>query len=165
MVKKPNDDPPPFKKRLDDGPVTLKKLRDDIPPVKKPRTIRPAGSRSSRTTVVGPGPLKKIRDDVVVGPQFPPVPPVGPLRPGGLSPFLLASGHHAAIAGGADPTAAAAGLEAAAGAALAEAGATVEDARRNVVALQTLVDLGDLAAGAGPGELRRARGVVAGVTA
>ena len=50
----------------------------------------------------------------------------------GLSPFLLGTGHHAAIAGGqGDPT----GVAAAA--ALDEASAAVSEARRNVVALQT----------------------------
>ena len=114
VLKKPNDDPPQLKKRFDDPPITIKKVRDDGP-------------------IVG---VKKFRDDIVVTrPPFPPIGP-GPLRPGGgLSPFLLASGHHAAIAGGADQGAA--DFEAAAAAALAEASAAVEEARRNVVALQT----------------------------
>jgi hypothetical protein len=75
-------------------------------------------------------------DDTVVIPRPPIGPPIGPgpLRPGGLSPFLLASGHHAAIASGGQG---AGDFEAAASAALAQAAAAVEEASRNVVALQT----------------------------
>ncbi len=118
-VKKVLDDGVVGPKRvLDPPPVGIKKIRDDI--------VNPK-------TVVDPpaGGIKKIRDDViVVQPPFGPIGP-GPLRPGGLSPFLLGTGHHAAIAGAqGDPTGVAA-------AALDEASAAVSEARRNVVALQT----------------------------
>jgi Astacin (Peptidase family M12A) len=126
VLKKPSDDPPVirFKKIRDDGPIVVKKPSDD-PPI---------GLKKVRDDNLVP--VKKLRDDVpvVIEPQFP-RPPIGPLRPGGISPFLLASGHHAAIAGGGDPGAAE--FEAAVGAALGEASQAVEDARRNVVALQT----------------------------
>jgi astacin len=128
VLKKPADDPPVvrFKKLRDDGPI-LKKPTDDPPvPVKKLRDDGPGGG------------FKKVADDVVVGPPGPPgpIPPVGPLGGGGISPFLLATGHHAAIAG---PTGAAGGtdFEAAVNDALESAAAAVEEARRNVVALQT----------------------------
>jgi hypothetical protein len=89
-----------------------------------------------------------VADDltVVPQPQFPRPPVTGP---GGLTPFLLATGHHAdlagiqtgaqtgAQAGGALDPATVAAFEAAAEAALEEAGAAVDEARRNVVALQT----------------------------
>ncbi len=130
--KKPSDDPlNTFKKFRDDGPIVVKKPSDD-PPIR----------------------VKKVRDDVsnfkkpvddIPGFQQPfPRPPVlqrgGP--GGGLAPFLLSTGHHADLAGGAaggvelDPAAAAA-YEEQASAALESAVATVEEARRNVVALQT----------------------------
>ena len=128
VVKKPLDDPP--QKITIDPPVGIKKFRDDGPVAKKPLDDPPAGVKKFRDD--GIVPVKKLRDDVpvVVQPPFP-RPPVGPLQPG-LSPFLLATGHHAAIAGGqGDPTGAAYA------AALADAGAAVDEARRNVVALQT----------------------------
>ena len=109
-----------IKKMADDGPVVVKKPSDDPPKVGK--------------KVVDDGPLvgvKKVTDDVaVVQPPFG-LPSPGPLQPG-LSPFLLATGHHAAIAVGQGDA-----MTAAYVAALAEAGAAVEEARRNVVALQT----------------------------
>jgi hypothetical protein len=88
--------------------------------------------------------FKKPADDVPGLQQPFPRPPVfqgGQLGGGGLAPFLLSTGHHAdvgAAAGdtqGIDPAAAAA-YEQQAGAALEAAGAAVEEARRNVVALQ-----------------------------
>jgi hypothetical protein len=81
--------------------------------------------------------VKKIRDDVlVVQPPFGPIDP-GPLRHG-LSPFLLATGHHAAIAGGQGaPASSTDATVAAYAAALADASGAVSEARRNVVALQT----------------------------
>ena len=125
VVKKPNDDPPvtTIKKFRDDGPIVVKKPNDDPGPV---------GIKKVRDDNLVP--VKKLRDDVpvVVEPQFP-RPPVGPLRPG-LSPFLLATGHHAAVAGGQASTG---GEEEALVAALMDASAAVEEARRNVVALQT----------------------------
>jgi hypothetical protein len=53
--------------------------------------------------------------------------PVVPAGPGGLSPFLLATGRHAAVGD----------VQGAAGDALEAATAAVAEARRNVVALQT----------------------------
>ncbi len=128
VVKKPTDDPPVnrFKKLRDDGPIVVKKPSDD-PPIglKKVRDDGPGGG------------FKKVADDMLVVPPPGPIPPVtGP--GGGLSPFLLATGHHAAIAG--QQGAAGAGgaeLQAAAAEALDAAGSAVEEARRNVVALQT----------------------------
>ncbi|MET0838397.1 MAG: Dot/Icm T4SS effector Zinc-dependent metalloprotease LegP [Marmoricola sp.] len=125
---------PNFKKTRDDGPfVTVKKFRDDGPLVVKKPTDDPPLVTVKKVRDDNLVPVKKLRDDVsvVVEPQFP-RPPIGMLRPG-LSPFLLATGHHAAVAGG---QAAAGGQEALA-AALADVSAAVEEARRNVVALQT----------------------------
>jgi hypothetical protein len=65
--------------------------------------------------------VKKVRDDMPVS-----RPPVVPSGRGGLSPFLLATGHHAAV-----------GDVQGAGPALEAAAAAVAEARRNVVALQT----------------------------
>jgi hypothetical protein len=136
VVKKPNDDPPPrIKKIRDDGIVPpFKKVRDDGVVVKKPNDDPPTGIKKVRDD--GIVPVKKLRDDVVVGPPVPPVGPIppGPLRPG-LSPFLLATGHHAAIAGG--QAAMGAGGDEVFAAALADAQAALDEARRNVVALQT----------------------------
>jgi hypothetical protein len=108
-VKKVVDDPiGPFKKTRDDTPTgPFKKIRDEGPP-------RPF--KKIRDDVQ----IKKVADDIRV-----PV-PVRP-RPGGLAPFLLSTGHHADV----DDAAAAAGAE------LQEAAAAVDEARRNVVALQT----------------------------
>jgi Astacin (Peptidase family M12A) len=104
---------PGVKKLLDDQPVTVKKLRDDAPPVKKPLDDPPVF-------------VKKIGDDVPV-PLPIPRPPFVPSGRGGLSPFLLATGHHAAVGD----------VQGAAGGALEAAAAAVQEARRNVVALQT----------------------------
>ena len=98
--------PAPLKKQLDDQPVAVKKVRDDQPV-----------------------PIKKVLDDhphhlVPVAARRPPVVLPGG---GGLSPFLLATGHHAAVGD----------VQAAAGGALEPATVAVEEARRNVVALQT----------------------------
>ncbi len=130
VVKKPSDDPVPrFKKLRDDGPVPqFKKLRDDGPVVVK----KPSDDPVPR--------FKKLRDDIIQPVPGPFVRP-GPFGPGGLSPFILGTGHHAAVAGGLggdglDPQGAAE-LEAALAEALEEAGAAVDEARRNVVALQT----------------------------
>jgi hypothetical protein len=112
-VKKFRDDAPPIKKRLDDPPVAVKKLRDDAPPIKKRLDDPPVF-------------VKKFRDDVPV-PLPVARPPVVPAGPGGLSPFLLATGHHAAVGD----------VQGAAGDALEAATAAVAEARRNVVALQT----------------------------
>ena len=112
-VKKLRDDAPPIKKRLDDQPVAVKKLRDDAPPIKKPLDDPPVL-------------LKKISDDVPI-PVPPGRPPVVLPGRGGLSPFLLATGHHAAVGD----------VQGAVGGALEAAAAAVEEARRNVVALQT----------------------------
>ncbi|GAA4405469.1 hypothetical protein GCM10023168_19170 [Fodinibacter luteus] len=110
--KKLRDDPP-FKKRLDD-PAPFKKIRDDGPQ----------------------GRLKKVTDDVPRRFPFPfPRPPIGPLGDR-LSPFLLATGHHADVVG-AGEAAEVAEVQAAAVQALEEAAAAVEQARANVVALQT----------------------------
>ncbi len=99
VVKKPSDDPPQLKKTVDDPPITIKKIRDDGPILKKPNDDPPIGLKKVRDDNLVP--VKKLRDDVPVVVQPPgPRPPFGPLRPGGLSPFLLASGHHAAIAAG-----------------------------------------------------------------
>jgi hypothetical protein len=99
---------PGVKKVLDEQPILVKKVRDDMPPVRKPPVDPPVL-------------LKKIRDDLPVS-----RPPVVPSGRGGLSPFLLATGHHAAV-----------GDVQGAGAALEAAAAAVAEARRNVVALQT----------------------------
>jgi astacin len=131
---------PTVKKVADDGgTVNVKKFSDDGPLVlKKPSDDPPIGLKKVRDDVGGGGRFKKVADDLVVvpQPQFP-IPPV--TRPGGLSPFLLATGHHAAIAGqaGAPDAGGDAELEAALGQALDSAGAAVDEARRNVVALQT----------------------------
>lgn len=126
--------PPNFKKPSDDGPlVTVKKFRDDGPLVVKKPNDDPPLVTVKKVRDDNLVPVKKLRDDVVVvGPQFP-RPPIGPFRPG-LSPFLLATGHHAVVAGG---QGAAGGQQEALAAALGEAAAAVDDARRNVVALQT----------------------------
>ena len=79
------------------------------------------------------GGIKKVVDDLPIdpGPRFP-RPPI--FR--GLSPFLLSTGHHADVG-----AAAQGGLGADAEVMLAEAfgaaAAAVDEARRNVVALQT----------------------------
>lgn len=112
-VKKLRDDVPAPKKPLDDLTLPVKKRRDDVPPPKKPLDDLT-------------GPVKKLRDDVPVPLPFG-RPPVVPSVRGGLSPFLLATGHHAAVAD----------VQGAAGAALEAAAAAVAEARRNVVALQT----------------------------
>ena len=129
VLKKPSDDPPV---------VRFKKLRDDGPVLKKPNDDPPVPLKKVRDDVGGGGRFKKVADDLVVVPEpqlpFPPV-----TRPGGLSPFLLSTGHHAAIAGqgGGAGDGGEAELDAALGQALESAGAAVEEARRNVVALQT----------------------------
>ena len=104
---------PGVKKVLDDQPMGVKKLRDDAPPIKKPLDDPPVL-------------LKKISDDVPI-PVPPGRPPVVLPGRGGLSPFLLATGHHAAVGD----------VQGAVGGALEAAAAAVEEARRNVVALQT----------------------------
>jgi hypothetical protein len=113
VVKKFRDDTPSIKKPLDDPPIAVKKLNDD-PPIKKPL---------DDPTV----PVKKVVDDFRPIPVPISRPPVGLAGQAGLSPFLLATGHHAAVG---DVQGAAAG-------ALEAAAAAVEEARRNVVALQT----------------------------
>ena len=136
VVKKPSDDPPQLKKSVDDPPITIKKIRDDGPILKKPNDDPPIGLKKVRDDNLVP--IKKLRDDIPVVVEPPgPRPPFGPLRPGGLSPFLLASGHHAAIAAGQGAEAGGGDAAAAYAAALAEATAAVAEARRNVVALQT----------------------------
>ena len=122
---------PPVKKLFDDPPGgVIKKVRDDVP-VKKPLDDPPAFKKFRDDGLQGR--IKKVTDDVRQPIPIPiPRPPVGPLG-GRLAPFLLATGHHADVAGaggGAD-------VEAAAMQALDEAGAAVEQARANVVALQT----------------------------
>lgn len=116
-----------FKKIRDDGvttkrpwtdPPRWKKLRDDTPkppwrdPIKKVRDDGPGGG------------IKKIADDVRMPIPFPR--PPGPFV-GGMSPFLLSTGHHADVGG--EDAAMADALEAAV--------AAVDESRRNVVALQT----------------------------
>jgi hypothetical protein len=113
-VKKIRDDAVPIKKPLDDPPVAVKKIRDDAPPIKKPLDDPPVA-------------VKKIRDDFRPMPVPIPRPPVVLPGRGGLSPFLLATGHHADVGD----------VQGAAGGALEAAAAAVEEARRNVVALQT----------------------------
>jgi len=132
-----------FKKIRDDGvktpftdPPRIKKLRDDLPkepwrdPIKKFRDDGPGGG------------IKKVVDDLTIEPRprFPRIPGgLGGL--GGLSPFLLSTGHHAgtgaAAGAGAVAGAAGAAMEAGLAEALDEAAAAVDEARRNVVALQT----------------------------
>ncbi|WP_404386266.1 M12 family metallopeptidase [Knoellia locipacati] len=130
-----------FKKIRDDGmgggktpftdPPRIKKLRDDVTP--KPPWRDPLPIKKLRDDVSGPR-FKKVADDVRVPFPFPRLP--GPLG-GGLSPFLLSTGHHADVGA----AGAGAGGFDAADAELAEAldaaGAAVDEARRNVVALQT----------------------------
>jgi hypothetical protein len=118
-VKKLLDDPPGgvFKKIRDDAPV--KKRLDDPPPFKK---IRDDGLQ---------GRIKKVTDDIRQPFPFP-RPPIGPLG-GRPAPFLLTTGHHADLADAGE----AADIETAAVQALEEAAAAVEQARANVVALQT----------------------------
>ncbi len=89
-VKKVLDDRPGRKQVLDPPTGGIKKVLDDRPVPKTLLDPRPPA-------------FKKVVDDTVVIPQPPIGPPIGPLRPGGLSPFLLASGHHAAIGGAGDP--------------------------------------------------------------
>ncbi|HET9872810.1 MAG TPA: Dot/Icm T4SS effector Zinc-dependent metalloprotease LegP [Propionibacteriaceae bacterium] len=110
FFKKFRDDRPPVKKTVDDPPA-FKKVRDD----------GPGGGIKKVVDDTRPIPIPTPRPPVV----FPGLSPVG--AGGGLSPFLLSTGHHAD----------AAGFEAAAAEALESATAAVEDARRNVVALQT----------------------------
>lgn len=134
-VKKVLDDPPggAFKKVRDDPPV--KKRFDDPPPFKK---IRDDGVQ---------GRVKKVTDDVPRRFPFPfPRPPIGPLGDQ-VSPFLLATGHHADVVGAGE----AAEVQAAALQALDEAATAVEQARANVVALQTALT-------AATAELARAQG-------
>ena len=104
---------PGVKKVLDDQPMGVEKLRDDAPPIKKPLDDPPVL-------------LKKISDDVPI-PVPPGRPPVVLPGRGGLSPFLLATGHHAAVGD----------VQGAVGGALEAAAAAVEEARHNAVALQT----------------------------
>ena len=147
-VKKVLDDGVVGPKRvLDPPPVGIKKIRDDIV---NPKTVidPPAGG------------IKKIRDDViVVQPPFGPIGP-GPLRPGGLSPFLLGTGHHAAIAGAqGDPT----GLAAAA----RRPGRSVRRGERGPTQRGRVADGADgcdLRARTGAGDLRRGGRVTAGMT-
>src|SRR5215471_17853449 len=122
-VKKFRDDPPvTAKKPMDDPTVTVKKFSDDGPVlVKKPQDDPTVTAKKVRDD--GPVLVKKVVDDQPV-----PVPVPRPLPGGGgLSPFLLATGHHAAVGD----------VQAAAGGALEPATVAVEEARRNVVALQT----------------------------
>ena len=119
---------PPRPKRFLDPPGGLKKVVDDPPtpdPLKKLRDDPIVGPKRQ---LDGGGVIKKVRDDVPVPfPRFPiPRPDPGPLA-GRLSPFLLATGHQADV--GAADAEIAATLEA--------AGSAVVEARRNVVALQT----------------------------
>jgi len=122
---------PPVKKLLDDPPGgVVKKIRDDVP-VKKPLDDPPTFKKFRDDGLQGR--IKKVTDDVRQPFPIPiPRPPVGPLG-GRLAPFLLTTGHHADVAGAGE----AADVEAAAMQALDEAGAAVEQARANVVALQT----------------------------
>ncbi len=140
--KKVSDDVGP-KQVLDPPHGGIKKLSDDVGP--KQVLDPPHGGIKKLSDDVGPKQVldpprvgvKKIRDDVVVVPPPFGRPDPGPFRPGGISPFLLATGHHASIAGGQGAPAAGDPTAAAYAAALDEAGAVVEEARRNVVALQT----------------------------
>lgn len=121
-VKKVADDRPPtsIKKLVDDRPP-IKKIRDDRPPIKKVVDDRPPVKK-----VADDGPIfKKVRDDIAI--PRPPFPGPGPFQAGGVTPFLLATGHHAEV--GEVAQAVEAELEA--------ASAALDDARRNVVALQT----------------------------
>ena len=125
---------PGVKKPLDDGGGVVKKIRDDGV-IKQPWTDPPRWKKVRDDTTKTPwrdpigkvrddgpgGGIKKITDDIRI-----PIPRPGPF-PGGMSPFLLSTGHHADV-GGAD---------AALTDALEAAAAAVDEGRRNVVALQT----------------------------
>lgn len=76
--KKIRDDLPPFKKVRDDG--RFKKIRDDDIVVKSIRD--PKGPRD-------PGPIKNSFDPMPIGR------PQNVIRPGGLTPFSIATPHHA----------------------------------------------------------------------
>jgi acetyl esterase/lipase len=97
------------------APGIFKKIRDvdDRPPIQF-KKIRDGEGR----------PFKKVVDDL--RPVEPPIPIPRPIG-GGLAPFLLATGHHADIGE----------LAAAAGAEMEAASGAVDEALRNVVALQT----------------------------
>ena len=130
-IKKFQDDHGGIKKVLDDQ-VGVKKISDDTPPPKK---VFDDTNRFKKVRDDVRPPIKKIVDDGVVGPQRPPfpIPGPGPLIPG-LSPFLLATQHHADVGATGDEQAA---VAQAALAAVQLAADAVEDAERNVVALQT----------------------------
>ncbi len=127
VVKKPSDDPP----------IRFKKLRDDVPDFKKPADDPTPPVKKFRDDIPN---FKKPADDVPGFQEpFPRPPGFQGGRPGGgLSPFLLSTGHHAELGGaagggqGLDPA-----YEQQVSAALDAAGAAVDEARRNVVALQT----------------------------
>ena len=129
------------KKTLDDGGggvSTFKKIRDDGVTTKRPWTDPPRWKKVRDDTAKPPwqDPIKKVRDDGPGGAikkitddvRIPiPLPRLPGLFPGGLSPFLLSTGHHADVGG----------AEAALTEALQSASAAVDEGRRNVVALQT----------------------------
>jgi hypothetical protein len=131
-VKKVVDDNPPRVKKIADDPIQVKKVVDDRPPAKK-IFDDPVGVK--KISDDRPPPFKKVIDDmVVVRPPWPPIGP-GPLTPG-LSPFLLATQHHADLgaAAGEEQVAAA---QAALQAGIQAAADAVSAAERNVIALQT----------------------------
>ncbi|MDB5556998.1 MAG: putative sialidase [Rhizobium sp.] len=145
-VIKPMIDPPHggIKKILDDGGPGRKPVLDPPTGIKKVLDDRPG----PKITLDPPTNFKKVVDDVT----FIPRPPIGrpPVLQGGLSPFLLATGHHAQLGGAQGSTAQAIDPEflAAFQAALEQAGFAVAEAQRNVIALQTALTgaLSDLAA-------------------
>lgn len=104
-VKKPWTEPVNVKKLRDDAPG-FKKVRDDIPPFKKVRDDIPPFKK-----VTDDNRFKKVRDDIVAKPIRDPKGPGDPgpikfdtipnirqpnvLPGGGLTPFAIATPHHA----------------------------------------------------------------------
>ena len=125
-VNKKTLDDPPVNKKLRDDPINIKKLVDDPPQRKKIFDDPPVNIKK----LVDDPQFKKVVDDKQPIPV--PVPGPGPVSPG-VTPFLLATPHHAATAGAA-PDAAQLSAQ------LSQLDGMVAAAQAKLAALQSAVD-------------------------